>query len=205
MPDTRRQILDSARSCLLDVGYANLSTRRIAEAAGLALGHLHYHFGSKRNLILAVLADENERLLDRQGRMYAEDLPIWKQWEQACDYLDADLHSGYVRVLQEMTAAGWSDPEVAAAVRVLLQGWFDLLAVVAERAEHEIGSLGPFTWAETAALVGDVFLGAETMLLLGVGDAEVPHRTALRKVATWIRLVEEGHARRGGDDARLHT
>ncbi len=43
--------------------------------------------------------------------------PLWVRWELACDFLDADLESGYVRILQEMIAAGWSDPEVAAAVR----------------------------------------------------------------------------------------
>jgi AcrR family transcriptional regulator len=175
----------------LDVGYANLSTRKIAERAGLALGHLHYHFGSKRQLILAVLANENERLLARQEQLFSDELPLWKQWEQACDYLDADLRSGYVRVLQEMTAAGWSDPEIAAAVRSFLQGWFDLLASVAERAEQRIGPLGPFTAAEVAALAGDSFLGAESMLLLGVKERNVPHRSALRKVGAWIRTIEQ--------------
>jgi len=205
MSDTRRQILDAARASLLEVGYANLSTRRIADTAGPALGHLHYHFGSKRNLILAVLADENEQLLERQSRMYGDDAPLWKQWEQACDYLDADLRSGYVRVLQEMTAAGWSDPAVASAVGAFLQGWFDLLTTVAERAEERLGTFGPFTAAEIGALVGDAFLGAETMLLLNVPDGEVPHRSALRKVAEWIRQLEEAEERRGLDDASTNA
>lgn len=191
MSDTRKRLLDAARQCLLDVGYANLSTRKIADAAGMGLGHLHYHFQSKRGLILAVLEEENARLLDRQRRMYGDDVALWKQWEQACDYLDDDLRSGYVRVLQEMTAAGWSDPEIAEAVRTYLQGWFQLLADVARRAEAQIGNLGGFTPEEVAALVGAAFLGAETMLLLGVRDEEVPHRSALRRVGEWIRDVEE--------------
>lgn len=190
MSATQEQILEAARACLLEVGYAHLSTRRVAEAAGVGLGHIHYHFGSKRNLILALLANENARLLDRQRGMYGADAPLWKQWEQACDFLDDDLRSGYVRVLQEMTAAGWSDPELAAAVRSVLQGWFDLLADVATRAEERLGSLGPFTAQELAALVGDAFLGAETMLLLGVADRDVPHRSALRRVGDWIRHIE---------------
>jgi AcrR family transcriptional regulator len=190
--ETPRQILDAARACLLDAGYAHLSTRRIAEAAGVGLGHIHYHFGSKRNLILAVLADENDRLLDRQSQMYGDEAPLWKQWEQACDFLDEDLRSGYVRVLQEMTAAGWSDPEVAAAVRSLLQGWFDLLGDVARRAAGRLGGLGQFTAEEVAALLGDVFLGAEAMLLLGVTEDAVPHRSALRAVGRLIRALEEG-------------
>ena len=53
-------------SGLLAVGYANLSTRAVAEAAEVPLSQIHYHFGSKQQLILAVLEAENERLLDRQ-------------------------------------------------------------------------------------------------------------------------------------------
>jgi AcrR family transcriptional regulator len=190
--DTRSQILDAARRCLLDGGYASLSTRRIAEAAGVGLGHIHYHFGSKRALLLAVLAEENGRLLERQSRMYGEGVPLWKQWEQACDFLDDDLRSGYVRVLQEMTAAGWSDPEVAEAVRSFLQSWYELLTEVAERVEQQLGPFGPLTAVEVATLAGDAFLGAETMLLLGVADTDVPHRSALRRVGQWIRQLEGG-------------
>jgi hypothetical protein len=75
--------------------------------------------------------------------------------EQACDHLDADLRSGYVRVLLEMTEARWSDTEVAAAIRAFLQGWFYLLSDVAERAGQRIGSFGPFSTTDIAALVGE--------------------------------------------------
>ena len=59
--------------------------------------------------------------------------PLWVRWELACDFLDDDLESGYVRILQEMIAAGWSDAEVAAAVREMIGGWYRLLAEVARR------------------------------------------------------------------------
>src|SRR6188472_198981 len=122
--DTRTQLLAAGKSALLDSGYAQLSTRRIADAAGVPLSQIHYHFGSPQNLVLAVLADENARLLERQSRLYGAEMPVWRQWEQACDFLEDDLRSGYVRVLQEMTAAGWSDAQIAEAVRANLSGWF---------------------------------------------------------------------------------
>jgi AcrR family transcriptional regulator len=187
----RRRLLEAARTCLLERGYANLSTRRIADEAGLALGHLHYYFGSKRQLLLAVLAEENDRLLARQREMYADDVPLWKRWEQACDFLDDDIDSGYVRVLQELTAAGWSDPDLAEAVRGLLQGWFELLTRVAEQAASRLGGFGPLQPSDIGALVGDAFLGAETMVLLGVPERDVPHRAALRRIGEWIRQLEE--------------
>ena len=107
-PRTRAVILEAAKEALLAGGYAGLATRRIAESAGVPLSQIHYHFGSKQGLVLEVLAEENRRLLDRQKEMYSSEMPLWKQWELACDYLDDDLRSGYVRVLQELMAAGWS-------------------------------------------------------------------------------------------------
>jgi len=190
--DTRASILAAARERLLAVGYANLSTRAVAEAAEVPLSQIHYHFGSKQQLILAILEGENERLLARQRTMFAGPEPLWRQWERACDYLDEDLESGYVRVLQEMIAAGWSDAEVAAAVREYMAGWFRLLADVASRERPRLGGLGEFTAAEIAALMGLPFTGAESMILLGMPDSIIPARSALRKLGGVIRMMEEG-------------
>ena len=85
--DTRRRIIDAARVRLLADGYAGLSTRKVAEEAGVPLSQLHYHFGSKGGLILALFAMENEERLARQTRMYAEDRPLWQRYEQACEFL----------------------------------------------------------------------------------------------------------------------
>jgi AcrR family transcriptional regulator len=190
--DTRARILESARACLLADGYASLSTRRVAEAADVPLSQIHYYFGSKQELILALLAAQNERLLARQAAMFAGDAPLWRQWEQACDFLEADLESGYVRILQEMIAAGWSDPILAASVREQVGGWFRLLADVARREEQRVGRLGPFTPDEVAALMGLPFMGAESAILLGFSESELPTRAALRKIGVVLRDLAQG-------------
>jgi hypothetical protein len=94
-----------------------------------------------------------------------------------------------------MTAAGWSDLEVAAAVRDVQGAWFTLLAEVAEREGHRLGGLGPFSPAEIGALMGLPFLGAETAILLGFSEEAFPARSALRKVGVVIRYLE---TREGG-------
>jgi AcrR family transcriptional regulator len=190
--DTAGSILTAAKEALLEVGYARFSTRIIAERAGVPLSQIHYHFGSKQKLVLAILAEENQMLLDRQERMFESEIPIWMQWERACDFLEEDLASGYVRVLHEMIAAGWSDPEIAAAVWEQLKGWQRILALVAERAERQLGGLGPFTAAEVGALAGLPFIGAEAYILLGVTESDIPARSALWKVGQVIRALEEG-------------
>jgi hypothetical protein len=141
--------------------------------------------------MLALLERQNRRLLERQQAMFAADVPLWQRWERACDFLDDDLASGYVRVLQEMIALGWSNAEVAAAVRNALKGWYALLAAIVREASGTLGDLGGFTPDEVAALVGNVFLGSEAMLLLDFERDGMPVRKALRRLAPLIRAFEE--------------
>lgn len=190
--DTASKIIRAARACLLADGYAAMSTRKVAEEAGVPLSQIHYHFGSKDDLILGLLRAENEGLLERQAEMYGGDLPLSKQWEIACDYFDEDIASGYVRVLQEMTAAGWSSEALAAEMKEIYGAWVALLADVARRAEDEGLTLGGFLAEEVAALVSASFVGAESLILVGLDDETVPLRAALRKVGDLIQIAEDG-------------
>jgi AcrR family transcriptional regulator len=202
--DTRTLILAAARTRLLADGYTGLSTRKVAEEAGVPVSQLNYHFGSKQGLILALFEEENQRRLARQTHMYSQDLPLWQRYEQACDLLEDDLNSGYVRVLQELIAAGWSNAELGAAVRDLLGGWVALLADVAREAERRHGPLGPFTAEELGTLVASAFFGSESLLLLGFDREVLPIRSALRRVGVLIRQLEEGStALRGTEDAGM--
>ena len=201
--DTRTIIMAAARRRLLADGYAGLSTRKVAEEAGVPVSQLNYHFGSKQGLILALFEQENRRRLDRQRSMYAEDLPLWQRYEQACDFLEDDLDSGYVRVLQEMVAAGWSNADIGEAVHELLGGWFALLGAVAREAERRHGPIGPFTAEELATLVASAFFGSEALLLLGFDRQVLPIRAALRRVGVLIRQLEDGRAREAAMPAVL--
>jgi AcrR family transcriptional regulator len=200
--DTAGAILAAARACLVSDGYAGLSTRKVAQQAGVPLSQVHYHFGSKRAMVLAVLDAESRRRLARQTAMYASDVPLSRRYEQACDFLEDDLESGFVRVLQEMIAAGWSTPEIAAGARAIIAGWYELLTEVAAEAAESVGGLGPFTPAEVATLIGNAFIGSEALLLLGFDRRQMPIRASLRRVGEVIRQAEErtaAAARANGD------
>ncbi|NMN93683.1 TetR/AcrR family transcriptional regulator [Antrihabitans stalactiti] len=189
--DTRTRLLEAARSCLLADGYAALSTRKVADIAGVPLSQIHYHFGGKQGLVLSLLDYENRRRVDRQRQLYSADAPLWKRYEQACDLLEEDLSSGYVRVLQEMIAAGWSDTDLANQVLAMLRSWFDVLRDVADEAETRFGSLGPFAAADFAGLIGLAFLGGEAVILLGEPEWGQQVRGWLRSVGELIRRFEE--------------
>ena len=190
-PETSTTLLEAAKKVLRQNGYAGLSTRDVAAAAGVPLSQIHYHFGSKQGLVLALFEYLNTQLLDRQNALFRDaSLKLSEQWDRACDYLDDDINSGYVRVLQELTAASWHDAEVAKVVRAGLITWFDLITGLARKAERELGGLGPLPAEEVAALIGCAFMGAESLYLLGGEKKGVPVRKALRRVGDLIRLAE---------------
>jgi AcrR family transcriptional regulator len=194
--ETGTTLLEAAKKVLRQNGYSGLSTRDVAAAAGVPLSQIHYHFGSKQGMMLALFEYLNAQLLDRQQAMFGDPaLKISAQWDLACQYLDDDIASGYVRVLQELIAASWADPAVAKVVRAGATGWIDLLVQVARRAERELGGLGPFSPEEVGALVGNAFIGAESLYLLGLEKKGSPVRAALRRIGDLIRIAERNAAK----------
>ena len=195
--ETGTTLLEAAKAVLRQKGYAGLSTRDVAAAAGVPLSQIHYHFGSKRGMVLALFEYLNAQLLYRQSAMFTNpDLKLSEQWDLACDYLDEDIASGYVRVLQELTAASFADAEVAKVVRAGLIGWFELIATLARKAERELGALGPFSAEDIAALVSNAFIGAESLCLIGAEKEGAPVRQALRRFGDLIRSAEAQSSRR---------
>jgi len=196
-PETSTTLLEAAKKVLRQNGYAGLSTRDVAEAAGVPLSQIHYHFGSKQGMVLALFEHLNAQLLDRQNALFGDaTLRLSEQWDRACEYLDDDIASGYVRVLQELITASWADVEVAKVVRAGIMGWLELIVGVARKAENTLGGLGPFTPEQAGAFAANAFIGAESLYLLGIEKRGSPVRQALRRVGDLIRLAEAGSSKR---------
>jgi AcrR family transcriptional regulator len=56
LSDTQEKILDTAERLIGEQGYAATSLRQIINGAGVNLAAVHYHFGSKEELLDAVVA-----------------------------------------------------------------------------------------------------------------------------------------------------
>ena len=63
--DTRARILAAALAEASDSGFHKTSVARIAARAGVAIGNLHYHFGSKRDLLRELMGSLVADLLSR--------------------------------------------------------------------------------------------------------------------------------------------
>ena len=81
--DATTAILDAAERLLIEVGYGAISTRKLAEEAGVNAGLIHYYFGSMEEVFLQVLERFTARLTQRQVAMYGSDLPFIQKWRTA--------------------------------------------------------------------------------------------------------------------------
>ena len=179
---------------LLERGAGGTSTRCIAEEAGVPLSLVHYHFGGMQPLLVAVLERQDEELLERQRALYARPGPLADKWRTACEFLDEDIRSGYVRVLYELWAAGLADDELRAAWRANMGQWRDLLTSVFEEWGKTLEGELPMSPRALATLVANIFQGVEVELLAGVTPEEAPHREALDALGDMIARAE-GSAR----------
>jgi AcrR family transcriptional regulator len=131
-------LLDAAERLLVDVGYAGITTRRLAEEAGLNHGLVHYYFGSIENLLIRTLERFTERLIERQRAMYAASTPFIDKWRTAMRYLvEEDVR--YEKVWLELQALGWNDEALRERLTAVEAEWRAVLTEAFAEPHEELG------------------------------------------------------------------
>ena len=82
---TRALLLDAAERLLVDEGYASVTSRRVAAAAGVKPALVHYYFRTMDDLFIAVHRRRAEQNLDRYAGLLASDQPLRTLWEICID------------------------------------------------------------------------------------------------------------------------
>ncbi len=132
-------MLDAAESLLVDVGYAGVTVRALAERAGVNQGLIHYYFGSMEEVLVQTLERFTERLIERQTALYASPEPFLSKWRRAMSYLSEDFDSGYQKVWFELQALAWNRPELRDRVAKVLEHWLDVLRAAFAQGMDELG------------------------------------------------------------------
>jgi len=142
---TRQALLDATIRCLVEEGYANTTTARVAELAGVSRGaHLH-HFQTRSALVAAAV--EHLRVRRAEELMAAADaLPGGpERVAQALDLLWRSYTSPLFQGAMDLWAAGRTDAELRSHL-VKIEREFDrqtmqlarrLFPEAAERADFE--------------------------------------------------------------------
>jgi AcrR family transcriptional regulator len=82
---TRAVLLDVTERLMVEGGYAAVSSRRVAEAAGVKPPLVHYYFATMDELFLAVFRRLAESGLARQAEVLAAPDPVRALWEASGD------------------------------------------------------------------------------------------------------------------------
>ena len=193
---TEERFLDAAERLLVSVGYASITTRRVAEEAGANHGLVHYYFGSMERLLARVLERFTERLIARQRAMYAADIPFIEKWRAAMGFLDEDLSNGYQKVWYELQALSWNHPDLRERIIHVHSQWRETLREAFARALAEYG-LDP-THYPLEGLTALVITFNEGIILERLSGVTEGQAELLAMVDRWLASLEQA-ARRGED------
>ena len=86
-PDAKNRavLVDAAESLMLEEGYAAVTSRRVADKAGLKPQLVHYYFRTMEDLFLAVFRRRAEQGLDAQALALKSPQPLWALWRYTTD------------------------------------------------------------------------------------------------------------------------
>ena len=179
-------ILDAAERLLVEVGYAGVTTRRLAEEAGVNNGLVHYYFGSIENVMVRALERFTERQIARQRAMYAAaDVPFIEKWRTAMRYLVSD-DVAYEKVWYELQALAWNRPELRERVDRVDAEWRAVLTEAFAEPHERYGIEMPLE-----ALVSLVVTFNVGIILERLSGIEEGHQALLDWIDGWLEAKEK--------------
>jgi AcrR family transcriptional regulator len=137
---TRLAILDAAEACLTEDGYALLTTRRIAERAGVAQSTLMHHFPSRELLLTEAITHIATRLAQESLELFTgpadRDAVLDQAWRH--------FTSPQALAAAQLWAAAWAEPELAGALRELEERLSTILVATAEMLFPDVAGKSEF-------------------------------------------------------------
>ena len=173
-------LLDAAERLLVEVGYAGITTRRLAEEAGVNHGLVHYYFGSNESLLVRALERFTERMIARQRELYASDLPFVEKWRTAMRYLVSDDVT-YEKVWLELQALAWNNADLRARLARVSAECRAVLTEALAEPHRELGI--PLPLDALVSLVMTFNLG---IIVERLGGIETGHADLLDWIDGWL-------------------
>jgi AcrR family transcriptional regulator len=183
-PKPEEALLDAAERLLVEVGYAGITTRRLAAEASVNHGLVHYYYGSLENLLVQVLERFTARMIERQRAMYAAEMPFIEKWRTAMRYLVAD--SDYQKVWWELQALAWNRPELREHVAHVDDEWRAVLTEALAEPHERYGLELPLE-----ALVSLVITFNAGVILERLAGITTGHQELLEWIDGWIERKEK--------------
>ena len=173
-------LLDAAERLLVEVGHAGITTRRLAEAAGVNHGLVHYYFGSNENLLVRALERFTDGLIARQRELYAADVPFVEKWRTAMRYLVSE-DATYEKIWLELQALAWNNAELRERLARVNGEWRAVLTEAFAEPHRELRVEMPLE-----ALVSLVITFNLGIMVERLGGIETGHAELLDWIDGWL-------------------
>ena len=165
-------LLDAAERLLVEVGHARITTRKLADSAGVNNGLVHYYFGSNEALLVRALERFTEGLIERQRELYASDLPFVEKWRTAMRYLVADDQT-YEKIWLELQAMAWNDEGLRDRLARVNGEWRAVLTDAFREPHRELGIEMPLEALVSLVITFNVGVMVERLSGIEAGHTEL--------------------------------
>ena len=145
--ETKQKILDGARKSLIKEGHRRSTIKVIAEYAGVNHGLVHHYFGSKEELMVALIQHQSQQVLPVIFRDHPEWLVELQQGRRPKDLAKMNqkqlgelmrtgmdrffyVYDDFDKILSEFMAMSAEMPKVAGKLRVVLRKRRKLLGLI---------------------------------------------------------------------------
>ena len=181
--ETRSKLITAARSAFGTIGYAEASMDDFTASAGLTRGALYHHFGDKKGLLQAVIAEIDGEMAVRIDEIASKAPTRWQRFVDECTtYIEMALEPEIQRIMFRDGPAVLGDPAL----------WPNASACVGSMTDHLTALQGegvvvPGVDPETAARLIN---GASSQAAQRIANSNDPEATSKMVVAAFKQLLE---------------
>jgi TetR/AcrR family transcriptional regulator len=182
-PDAKNRgvLLDAAEQLMLEDGYAAVTSRRVADRAGLKPQLVHYYFRTMDDMFIEVFRRRAVEGLEAQAAALASPQPLWALWEFGTDPAGTRLTMEFMGLANHRKAL---QTEIAVYAERFREQQVDGISKALRRYGYDVADVPPVVWAVFATSISRVLIMEQT-LGMSAGHAET-----LAFCMDWLHRLE---------------
>jgi TetR/AcrR family transcriptional regulator len=182
-PDAKNRgvLLDAAEALMLEDGYAAVTSRRVAERAGLKPQLVHYYFRTMDDMFIEVFRRMSNSGLEAHAEALQSEQPLWALWEFGTDPQTSKLTTEFMGLANHRKALR---AEIVYYADKFREQQVAAMSTALRRYGYDTSDVPPVVWAVFATSVSQVLV-VERELGISLGHAEI-----LSFCHGWLRRLE---------------
>jgi AcrR family transcriptional regulator len=182
-PDAKNRgvLLDAAEQLMLEDGYAAVTSRRVADRAGLKPQLVHYYFRTMDEMFIEIFRRLSNQGLEAHAEALKSSQPLWALWEFGIDPAGTRLIMEFTGLANHRKALR---AEIALYAERFREQQVQAFTTALGRYGYDVVDVPPVVWAMFATSVSQILV-MEQALGISTGHAEM-----LSFCEDWLHRLE---------------